>query len=172
MCRLCNGGANEDLKNHCIMHIGEKQFMEIKKRGKLEEMFWPKTPAILQCNSQNLLRRHERLHTGDKPFQCEVCQMKFTTGHLLIRHGVVHTGVKPFQCKLCGNRFSCPDSLWRHVKNKHKEGGEYVEYSEEDVKNEYVDCNEKDVKVKTEEDGGEAHLQGDRRWKPRDYLLP
>ena len=41
------------------------------------------------------------------------------------------------------------------MKNKHKEGGEYVEYSEEDVKNEYVDCNEKDVKVKTEEDGGE-----------------
>ena len=57
MCRLCNGGANEDLKNHCIMHIGEKQFMEIKKRGKLEEMFWPKTRAILQCNSQNLLKR-------------------------------------------------------------------------------------------------------------------
>ena len=81
--------------------------------------------------------------------------MKFTTGHLLIRHGMVHTGVKPFQCKLCGNRFSRPDSLWRHVKNKHKEGGEYVEYSEEDVKNKCVDCNEKDVKVKTEEDGGE-----------------
>ncbi|EXJ75426.1 uncharacterized protein A1O5_02122 [Cladophialophora psammophila CBS 110553] len=48
--------------------------------------------------------------------QCRFCQKGFSKGEHLRRHERSHTGVKPYQCKECKRSFSRQDSLARHEK--------------------------------------------------------
>jgi uncharacterized Zn-finger protein len=42
------------------------------------------------------LKRHRQLHTGEKLFSCDVCPFKCTQSHHLKRHKRIHSGEKPF----------------------------------------------------------------------------
>ena len=58
---------------------------------------------------------HTRMHTGDKPFQCQYtgCQKAFAESGHLKRHTRTHTGEKPFQCQYTPRAWAiCP---WRPV---------------------------------------------------------
>ena len=41
-----------------------------------------------------------RIHTGEKKYQCKVCNKLFNQSQLLKHHMRIHTGEKPYQCKL------------------------------------------------------------------------
>ncbi|XP_055321205.1 gastrula zinc finger protein XlCGF52.1-like [Sitodiplosis mosellana] len=57
---------------------------------------------------------HMRVHSGDKPFECEECFKQFTLNSSLNKHMKLHAGPRPFRCSKCHERFSDQDERVSH----------------------------------------------------------
>ena len=74
------------------------------------------------------LKRHERVHAGEKNFKCEICQKKFSTMSNLKQHMHVHekgdTREKYF-CEVCNKMYLYRSSLRKHLQ-EHEEAGHVI----------------------------------------------
>ena len=61
---------------------------------------------------------HRKTHSP-RQFQCEFCLKMFTLKWDRDLHRNMHTGIKPYECQLCHERFSRPNGLSQHRKNRH-----------------------------------------------------
>ncbi|KAF3397293.1 hypothetical protein DPV78_007835 [Talaromyces pinophilus] len=63
-------------------------------------------------------------NTPYQPFQCNICQRRFTRNENLKRHAALHTrlhGTSDLACDICNVTFSRRDLHHRHMKRKHPE---------------------------------------------------
>eukprot|EP00826_Nyctotherus_ovalis_P037692 TRINITY_DN345_c0_g1_i18.p1 TRINITY_DN345_c0_g1~~TRINITY_DN345_c0_g1_i18.p1 ORF type:complete len:184 (-),score=41.63 TRINITY_DN345_c0_g1_i18:127-678(-) len=69
------------------------------------------TPKVFTCQEPNCgkafttkfsLQRHQSVHTGIKPFECQRCGKKFSHAQSLKEHCFSHTKERPYTCGIAG----------------------------------------------------------------------
>ncbi|KXJ84907.1 hypothetical protein Micbo1qcDRAFT_99415, partial [Microdochium bolleyi] len=83
-------------------------------------------PPYCISNSSTLipaLQTHERRHTGEKPYHCEICGKAFAQRGNVRAHKEVHNNFKRFSCRLdgCQKKFRQLGNMKTHQNKFHAE---------------------------------------------------
>uniref|UniRef100_A0A8D0FK13 C2H2-type domain-containing protein n=1 Tax=Strix occidentalis caurina TaxID=311401 RepID=A0A8D0FK13_STROC len=108
-------GQGDGVKN---THAATSKLVARAKRGTSK---CPECGKIFRWS--NSMRRHQRNHTGERPYKCPDCGKTFKDFSSLISHHRIHKGERPYKCLECGECFSHSSSLstrhrWIHTGQK------------------------------------------------------
>uniref|UniRef100_A0AAZ3NXL6 C2H2-type domain-containing protein n=1 Tax=Oncorhynchus tshawytscha TaxID=74940 RepID=A0AAZ3NXL6_ONCTS len=140
-CCACGGGFDreEDLKTHCsVAHLAESPVSDdfgiklnlpagLESEQCLSEEGEHKCPECDMSFSQiSQMKRHQLIHFGGDPLQCNQCLKKCQNSDALTKHMQMHNGARPFQCSICTINFTQLVCLRQHYLNAHKEEGSFL----------------------------------------------
>ncbi|XP_037955142.1 zinc finger protein 431-like [Teleopsis dalmanni] len=109
ICDICNVGFtnNQDLHQHL-----EEHYKKLSNGAQLECNVCTK-----KFENPRQYRIHKRMHGSfGKVHECVECHKQFNSKKVLDEHMNIHTGLRPFKCNLCPKDFASKYTLQTHVK--------------------------------------------------------
>ena len=70
-------------------------------------------------NELNLEAENGPIKLGPYRYGCPICSKVMSRSRSVERHILMHTGEKPYQCNICGKRFKSKSYVKTHKKIKH-----------------------------------------------------
>ncbi|CAF0909594.1 unnamed protein product [Adineta ricciae] len=104
----------ERLQRHINQHGQTLHLEDFKSQKKISSLSCDKCKATF--SSTYTLRKHQRVHTRDKPFSCDFCGSKFSQWGNLRHHIQRHLGISPYACPYCKKTFIAPCKLEVHIR--------------------------------------------------------
>ncbi|XP_073700358.1 uncharacterized protein [Garra rufa] len=92
---------------------------ESKELNEAEKKHHVKTEdESLSCSLRTKGKKsHQKIHTGEKHYECSHCEMRFSQSGQLKAHERIHTGEKTYACDQCGKSFKQATTLKLHLRS-------------------------------------------------------
>uniref|UniRef100_A0A8C2XLW5 C2H2-type domain-containing protein n=1 Tax=Cyclopterus lumpus TaxID=8103 RepID=A0A8C2XLW5_CYCLU len=128
-CQVCSikfSSKSGLLEHQNLLHRNEKLFKcELCVRA-TNPSNPPKTYHCSHCNSDfpnTISLIHVRVHTGEKPYKCDICGKAFGQAYFLRVHELTHWSVKRYNCTRCEKAFTHYSNAKNHTCRPSGSGG-------------------------------------------------